>query len=66
MLNVFRLQVHSIKRTDVEGALPVQTIDRAAIDRSGLATAGDLIQSTSVYARFHLLTVILLVVAVVV
>ena len=45
--NVERIQVtgSSIKRTDMEGALPVQTIDRAAIDRSGLATAGDLIQS---------------------
>lgn len=45
--SVERIQVtgSSIKRTDFEGALPVQTIDRAAIDRSGLATAGDLIQS---------------------
>src|SRR3990167_10639176 len=45
--SVERIQVtgSSIKRTDFEGALPVQTIDRAAIDRSGLATACDLIQS---------------------
>lgn len=45
--NVERIQVtgSSIKRTDIEGALPVQVLDRAAIDRSGLATAGDLIQS---------------------
>ena len=35
----------SIKRTDMEGALPVTVLSRADIDKTGLTSAADLIQS---------------------
>ncbi|NNG42863.1 TonB-dependent receptor [Pseudoalteromonas sp. NEC-BIFX-2020_002] len=35
----------AIKRTDMEGALPVQVVDRATIDQSGATSVADLIQS---------------------
>ncbi|WP_205859110.1 TonB-dependent receptor [Pleionea sediminis] len=38
----------SIKRSDVEGELPVQVIDREDIDRSGVASVGELIQELPV------------------
>mgnify|MGYP000250283078 CR=1 FL=1 len=34
----------AIKRTDMEGALPVQVVDRATIDRSGVSSVADLVQ----------------------
>ena len=36
-----------IKRTDLEGAVPVTVIDRAAIDFSGQTSVSDLIRNTS-------------------
>lgn len=35
----------SIKRTDMEGSLPITVISRDDIDKTGLTSAGDLIQS---------------------
>lgn len=35
----------SIKRTDMEGSLPITVISREDIDRTGLTSAGDLVQS---------------------
>lgn len=45
--DVERIQVtgSSIKRTDMEGALPVQLINRDDIEKTGLTSAGELIQS---------------------
>lgn len=45
--NVERIAVtgSSIKRTDFEGALPVQVISREQIDASGITNAGEFIQS---------------------
>ncbi|MCO7224798.1 TonB-dependent receptor [Pleionea sp. CnH1-48] len=42
----------SIKRTDFEGALPVQTIDREAIDRSGVSSVAELVQLLPVMQGF--------------
>ncbi|MEM9103054.1 MAG: TonB-dependent receptor [Pseudomonadota bacterium] len=42
----------SIKRTDIEKAVPVQIIDREEIERSGVASVADLVQSLPVMQGF--------------
>ncbi|AZQ83450.1 TonB-dependent receptor [Colwellia sp. Arc7-635] len=49
MKNVERISVTGsrIKRTDLEGSIPVTVIDRAAIDFSGQTSVSDLLRNTS-------------------